>query len=263
MTWMGLIRRLIRSDARLILRDRLLVVLLCVVVVVGVIARFGLPLIDAALADSGTMPSASTTLRFADTYPLWIAFIGLWQAALMPGTVFGFLLLDEKEADTLTVMQVTPVPLRRYLGYRVALPWTLAVVFGLALTPVLEPLLAGSGAGEPPGLFARIVMVLGAALVAPITTLLLATFAANKVQGLAFTKFAGVAGLVILIGWFVPGPWQWTLGVFPPFLVAKAYWMALAGDGGWAWLGVLGLGIVLELGVLAWLLGRFRELAVR
>lgn len=263
MPWSDLIRRLGKSDVRLILRNRMLVLLLCVVVVVGVIARLGLPVIDAALADSGTMPSASTPMRFAATYPLWVAFIGLWQAALIPGTVFGFLLLDEKEDDTLTAMQVTPVPLSRYLGYRVALPWALAVVFGLALVPVLEPLLAGSGAGEPPGFLARVVIVLGAALVAPITTLLLATFAANKVQGLAFTKFAGVAGLVILIGWFVPGPWQWMLGLFPPFLLAKAYWMALAGDGGWAWVAVLGLGIVLELGVLAWLLGRFRELAVR
>jgi fluoroquinolone transport system permease protein len=263
MTWMGLICRLIRSDARLLLRDRLLVVLLCVVVIVGVVARFGLPLIDAALADSGTMPSASTTLRFADTYPLWIAFIGLWQAALMPGTVFGFMLLDEKEADTLTVMQVTPVPLRRYLGYRVALPWALAVVFGLVLTPVLEPLVLelGHDGGDPPGVLARVAIVLGAAMVAPITTLLLATFAANKVQGLAFTKFAGVAGLLILIGWFVPAPWQWALAGFPPFLVAKAYWMVLAGEGGWGL--VLGAGIVAELGLLGWLVVRFRELAVR
>ncbi|MEZ4380383.1 MAG: hypothetical protein R3A79_03490 [Nannocystaceae bacterium] len=132
------------------------------------------------------------------------------------------------------------------------------MVFGVGLFPLLEPLLVGV---EPLGWGMRLLLVLGVAPVAPITTLLLATFAANKVQGLAFTKFGGVAGLTILIGWFVPLPWQWALGVFPPFLIAKAYWLALAGD--LLWIAAYALGVLLELLALSWLLRRFRENAAR
>jgi fluoroquinolone transport system permease protein len=258
MTTLDLVRRLAISDVRLLLRDRMLATLLPVVAIIGVAARFALPAIDVALAEGGTLPNEATTLRFADTFPMLVAFIALWQAALMPGTIFGFLLLDEKEDDTLTVMQVTPVPLTRYLGYRVALPTALAVIFGVGLFPLLEPLLVGV---EPLGWATRLLLVLGVAPVAPITTLLLATFAANKVQGLAFTKFGGVAGLTILIGWFVPPPWQWALGLFPPFLIAKAYWLALAGD--LLWIVAYALGVLLELMALSWLLRRFRENATR
>ena len=259
MSLWALAQRLLRSDVRLIGRDRLLGFLLAMVVVVGVAGVLVLPVLDTKLAAAGVLPGADTTLRFSDTFPMFVAFIGLWQAALMPGTIFGFMLLDEKEDDTLTAMQVTPVPLDRYLAYRVALPTVLAFAFILVLEPTLATVLRADQGQLSWG--QRIPVALAASLVAPTTALVLSIFAANKVQGLAFTKFTGIAGLVILFGWFVPLPWQWALGLFPPFLVTRAYWMALAGESFW-W-AVLALGLALELGLLLTLVRRFRALVVR
>lgn len=251
MSGMQLVRTLGRNDVRLILRDKMLATMLFLVFGMGLIGRWALPALDASLAESGILPSESNPLRFSDTYPLFVAFIGLWEAALMPGTVFGFLLLDEKEDETLVAMRVVPVSLESFLRYRITLAAGLAFVFALVV-PYLIGLVSIP-------LWQHIPIALGASLVAPATTLLLAALAHDKVQGLAYTKFAGVAGLTILIGWFVPLPWQWLCGLFPPYLVAKAWWMALAGESLW-WLSLLA-GVAGELLLIQLLLSRFRRLA--
>jgi len=239
--------RLLRNDLRLIARDPLLVMLSCLVLVLGAVCRFVLPVLDASLAENGIMPSGTTPLRFSDTYPLWVAFIGLWQAALMPGTIFAFLLLDEKEDRTLAAMRVTPVPLRSYLGYRALLPAVLGFVFALVLVPAI---------GHAPIAPGRLVVLAACACVtAPLTTLLIARFAHDKVQGFALTKFGGVAGLIILFGWFVPEPWQWGLCAFPPFAVAKSFWLAVADTPFW-WVPAV-LGALAQLLAIGALLRRF------
>lgn len=250
MTLARLVLTLGRNDVRLILRDRMLVMLLGMAALMGLAARFALPALDASLAAGGVLPSDTVELRFADTYPVWTVFIGLWQASLLPGTAFGFMLLDEQEDGTLIAMRVTPVPMARYVGYRVAQPALLALMFGLALPPLIGH--------APIAAWQLIPIALGASLTAPLAMLLLASFANDKVQGLAYTKFGGVAGLTILFGWFAPEPWQWGLGLFPPFLVAKSYWMAHAGHGLW-WAPLL-VAIVTQLALLRWLLGRFARL---
>jgi len=239
---------LLRNDVRLVFRDRLLVMLLGVILALGAAARFALPALDASFARSDVLPEG---MRFADLYPLLLAFLALWQGALIPGTVFGFLLLDEKEDDTLRALRVTPLPLERYLVYRVSLPAALALAFHLALVPLIGHATLDA--------LRLIPIALTASMVAPITVLLLASFASNKVQGLAFTKFSGVAGLLLLIGFFVPGTAQWAFGLFPPFLVCKSYWMALEGEAVW-WLPLLPAAAMQALAIAA-LTRRFRAIA--
>lgn len=243
------IKKLLRNDARLIARDSLLVVLLCMVVALGIICRQVLPVLDASLARNGILPNESSAMRFSETFPLWVAFIGLWQAALMPGTVFAFLLLDEKEEHTLSAMRVTPVPAAQYLAYRAAVPTVLAVLFACALVPLI-----GYAPVHPLQLLA---LALAGCLTAPIVTLLIATFAQDKVQGFAFNKFGGIAGLLIIFGWFVPLPWQWLMCLFPPFAVAKGYWMAAAGEPWW-WAPTL-FALLSQAGIVAVLLPRLSQ----
>jgi len=245
------VRVLALNDLRLVLRDRMLAVLLLAAFGMGLGGRHALPAIDASLAASGVMPASPGGMRFAETYPLFVAFIAFWQAALMPGTVFGFLLLDEKEDDTLTAMRVTPVPLSTYLVYRAGIPTAFAFLFSLALVPLI-------GLGPLPW-WQHLPLAFSAALVAPIVALMLAMFAADKVQGLALTKFGGVAGLLILVGFFVPLPYQWALGLFPPFLTARAYWWAQAGHPHW-WAPCV-VAILVQLAILRVVVRRFRRVA--
>lgn len=238
---------LLRNDVRLLFRDPLLVVLFVIALVLGLASRAALPAIDEGLRASGVMPSEPGGMIFRETFPLWVAFIGYWQAALMPGVVFAFLLLGEKEDRTLTAMRVMPVPFRRYLLYRVGLPFVVALVFALVV-----PLLIGFA---PIRWWQHVPLALGAATTAPLATLLCARFANDKVQGLAFTKLSGVAGLTIIVGFFLDEPWQWGMGLFPPFLIAKSYWMALDGHALFVLPAVVGASV--QIALLAMLLPRF------
>ncbi len=110
-------------------------------------------------------------------------------------------------------------------------------------------------------LWQMILIAAGGALTAPIVSLFLATFAENKVQGFAYSKFGGVSGWTIMIGFFVAEPFQWLIGLYPPFWISKAYWMALEGTELW-WAALL-VGIVSQAGLIALLVKRFVKVAYR
>ncbi len=253
MQWTQLVGRLGRSDVKLIGRDRFLIFMFIFVVYIAVVLRYGLPWLNTYLADNRVMPGDTIPIPLSDIYPLLIAYMAFYTGALLVGTVFGFVLLDEKDHNTLTAMLVTPVPLSQYALYRAGLPAVLAlfIVLGevLFINQALLPL------------WQLLLISAGAAFTAPIASLFFAIVAENKVAGFAYAKFVGISGWSILIGFFVPEPWQWLIGVFPPFWVSKAYWMALEGQSLW-WLALIA-GIVLQIGLINWLLQRFNKVAYR
>ena len=242
-----------RSDARLIGRDRFLISLFAFVVLIAIVLRFGMPWLNTYLADNGVMPGKTIPMSLAGIYPMLVAYMAIYSGALMVGTVFGFVLLDEKDHNTLKAMLVTPVPISQYALYRIALPVALTFVV------VVAQVLFINQAMVP--LWQLLLLSAGAALTAPIVTLFFATVAENKVAGFAYSKFGGSAGMLIMIGFFVPEPWQWLFGLFPPFWVSKAYWMAFEGRG--LWWAVLAGGVILQIGMIRWFLGRFTKVAHR
>ena len=241
MKYIQWIVRLAVNDVRLIFRDSMLIMLSCFIVVIALFARYMLPIIDSSL-------QASSNIEFSYTFPMWFAFLALWQAALIPGIIIGFLVLDEKEDNTLIALCVTPLPLDFYLIYRVSLAAIISFIFSLlmaALTGLLEIVF-----------WKYVLTAMTCSLLAPIVVLLLASFATDKVQGLALTKFGGVAGLTIMGGWFVSEPYQWLFGIFPPFLTSKAYWMFIEHRAQAWW--ILLLAVFLQAWVLRVLIARFR-----
>lgn len=248
-----LVSKLGRSDLKLIGRDRFLIFMLVFVVYIAAALRFGLPWLNTYLAENNVMPGETIPLSLADVYPVLVAYLAIYTGAMLVGTVFGFVLLDEKDHNTLKAMLVTPVPLNQYALYRAGVPAILAffVIFGQALF-INQAL---------PSLWQLILISAGGALAAPIVALFFATFAENKVAGFAYAKFIGISGWTILAGFFVPEPWQWLIGLFPPFWISKAYWMALEGHGLW-WAALI-TGIVLQIGMIMWFLRRFSKVAYR
>jgi fluoroquinolone transport system permease protein len=248
-----LVARLGRNDVRLIGRDRFLLFMFMFAAYIAIALRYGLPWMNDFLAAQGIMPGATISISLSDIYPMFVAYLGFYTGALLVGTVFGFVLLDEKDNKTLKAMMVTPVRPTQYVTYRVALPAFLAffVTLGMALFINLAQL----------PLWQMVLIAAGASLTASIVALFFATFAQDKVQGFAYSKFGGISGWAFLIGWFVPAPWQWLFGLFPPFWVGKAYWLALEGVSWW-WVALL-VGIVLQLGLIRLLVRRFHDVAYR
>jgi len=241
-------RRLGRNDVRLIGRDLFLIYLLLYINLTALGLRFALPYLDAHFAASGSVPFA-----LSDWYPLLIAYFQFFLGAALVGTIFGFVLIEEKDNHTITALLVSPLPLNQYVAYRVGVP------LGIAFFQIIIAVLIVNVAVPP--LWQLALLSAGASLSAPLALLYLAIFAENKVQALALIKFLGIAGFIIPLAWFIPEPLQFLFGLFPPYWVSKAYWLALEGNP--LWLGSLALGVVLQMVAIVAFSRRFNKVIYR
>ena len=231
-------------DALNVSRDTLLRGMVIVPLGLAAAARWLLPLF---------VGQASTLLHIdvQSFYPKFISYVLLLLAPAICGMVVGFILLDQRDDHTLAALQVTPLPLTTYLGYRLAVPMLLS----LAMTLVALPL-----SGQVSLSLASLLLVaLAAAPLAPLAALFLAAYAANKVQGFAIQKALGIFLLAPYIGAFLPMPWQLLTGLVPTYWPAALLW-GLQDGTSYAWV-MLPAGLVYQLLLLLGLLRRFNRIA--
>ncbi len=205
----------LRTDLQRMLRDRFLLGLLGMALAMALAVRFILPAVAGEL----------DTIDLRAYYPLFVSYVGVCVAALMAGAIGGFLLLESREEATVRALLVTPVPLRRYL----AVLGTGLAVFAAGLS-LVQALLIGLGLPPWPALF---LCALCSSAFAPAIAFFLAGFAGNKVEAFAIMKILGVTGMIPPGAWFLPEPWQWLSGFYPPYLVCKAWWVAAQGGTSW------------------------------
>lgn len=246
---LNILKTFLKNDQKLIFRDSFLIFMTIAGILIALICRYLLPWADQVLMAKSLMPSDTIPFALHETYPMLITFMALYNGTLMSGMMAGFLLLDEKDENTLQAISVTPVPFYYYTNYR----FTLAAVFSFALSVAMLYIINIALLG-----FWQILLFSAAAsLMSVMSALFLVIFSQNKVQGFAMGKFTSLAGWVILAGWFIPEPWQWLLGIFPPFLVHKAYWMALEEQQ--FWLQILGIAIIAQFILIALLTKAFNH----
>ena len=249
-----IVQKIAKNDVKVIGRDSFMIFMFIYIMIMAVILRFALPWLNDLLLENNVLPmefQGITLSTLSDVYPMFVAYMTIYLGAVLIGVIFGFMLLDEKDDNTLKAMLVTPVSINQYILYRIGVPAVIGffgviaamLIINLAMIPIWQ----------------LIPIAAGAALTAPIATLFFAVAAENKVQGFAMSKFIGLAGMGIFVGWFVPEPWQWILGLFPPFWVVKSYWMAVDAQSFW-WLALI-IGIILQLGMIYWLAQRFNKVA--
>ncbi|MEX2583872.1 MAG: hypothetical protein WD766_11390 [Gemmatimonadota bacterium] len=207
-------RSLLRVDARSLLRDPLLGWLLLTPLAIGLLLRY-------------LVPAAAKLLRERADFalsPFEPLIMGgfLMTAPGILGMVIGFLLLDERDAGTLKALRVTPLTMRRYLGYRIALPLTIGIV-----ATMVSYALVGVAAIPFADLLAIAIL---ASFAAPLLVLVLATAAANKVAGFAAVKVINAVNLLPVAAFFVPLPYQLAAGVLPTYWPMRALWSAAAGE---------------------------------
>ncbi|NOK60848.1 MAG: hypothetical protein GFH27_549289n169 [Chloroflexi bacterium AL-W] len=242
------IRQMGRNDVKLVRRDSFLIGMFAYSIAIAVTLRFALPWFANFFAEQDIL-----AFPLQEWYPMFIAYGVIFMGAVLAGMIFGFMLLDEKDDQTIKALLVMPMPLNYYMAYRVGVPAVVAFVMivvemlivNLALPPLLPLLLIAAGA----------------ALTTPITALFFMTFAPNKVQGFALNKVIGVLGLIIIAAWFFEPPLQLIAGVFPPFWISKAYWMVFEGQS--LWWGALTIGVVLQIVLIAVLLRLMKRVLYR
>lgn len=238
------VRTLGRNDRRLVQRDSFLLFMVAYILLIAVGIRFAVPWLAGLLDEQ-------TGFDLAPYYPVIAGWLMAVLGPQIAGTVFGFLLLEEKDNNTLEALMVTPLSLNTFLLYRVL------VATGLGIAMAIVTLLIMGLVDIPVWQLIPIAVVAG--LFAPILMLFFAAMADNKVEGFALLKITGVVGLIPIAAWFVPEPWQYLAGLFPPYWAAKALWIAEAGGSSWP---VALLAGVITSGIVLWLLmRRFNETA--
>lgn len=230
------------SDLKSIRRDSLLVYMVVIPPLMVVLIRLILPWATGYLLERFGFDLLSY-------YPMLLSFFFVLQIPLLFGVLVGLLVLDEKDDDTLTALRVTPISMTGYALYRGGAAVFLSfayVLIALPLTGLLSPSLLPVVAPS----------AILSGLMAPVSALMLATLASNKVEGLALMKALGIFMLGPLAAYFVDSTWQLLFGILPTYWPAKAFWVA--GEGGNFWPYVLA-GAAYNLLLTALLLRRFEQ----
>jgi fluoroquinolone transport system permease protein len=166
-------------------------------------------------------------------YPVLLSYFFLLMTPIVFSMLIGFLLLDERDDNTLIALQITPMTIDQYVAYRVWIPVALTI-------PMMFIVFAIANLGQL-SLWHLFLASLVAAPLGPWFGLFIATFAQNKVQGFALMKGAGFILFAPVIAFFIAEPWQWLFGIAPAFWPMKLYWMLDAGQGGVWWVALVGL----------------------
>ena len=201
-------------DLRNIWRDSLLHWIAVLTPALGLLFRYAIP--PAAVAIEHRFGFDLT-----DYYALIMSFLPIAVAAMI-GTAVGFLLLDQRDDQTMTALLVTPLSLGDYLRYRMGL----LVFVGIALSCITLPLAGLTETTVPQIIVTSIV----AAPLAPIYALFFASVAENKVQGFALMKVLAILVVPCVAAYLVTGPWQIAFGVIPHYWSLKVYWLFAAGS---------------------------------
>jgi fluoroquinolone transport system permease protein len=238
------VRALGALDACSVGRDPLLRSIVLVPLLLAVAVRWLLP---EPVARIGPLIGVDLSASYG-----WLfSYVLLLLPPIICGTVVGFLLLDQRDEQSLRALRVTPLPLWAYLAYRLALPATL----GAGMTLIALPL-AGLA---PESAYILVLAVLLAAPLAPLTALFLGSVAANKVQGFALQKALSILIILPLLAMLLPSPWTLLAFALPTTWPAQLLW-----QGGTEPLAPLGLpvgGLLYQALLMALLLRRFSTLA--
>jgi fluoroquinolone transport system permease protein len=186
-------------DIKHIFRDAMLRIFLFLPLVLILLARFAVPAIVSAfpiLAD----------------YQQYIGMGLCMQTAIMMGFISAFILLEEKDQNILPVLRILPISARFFILYR--LGFSVVTSFLTAYTMLLL-------SDFPP--FFALFLALQYGLVSALIVLFVATFAQNKIEGMALFKGLDLLLLLPLVSFFVPSFWGYFFAVLPMYFTFHWY----------------------------------------
>ncbi|MFP4662162.1 MAG: hypothetical protein ACLFPF_08225 [Halanaerobiales bacterium] len=230
-------------DMRNIWRDELLSWILGMPVVVALLIRWGLPLILETIGDYLEQDLLSHI-------PVLAGYFILLIAPMAAGMIVGFLMLDQRDNNTYTVIKVTPISTYTYFLYTLLMP----LIAGFLIT-FISFYIAGLG---NVGFAGILISSLVASMLSPLSGLTMAVFAENKVQGFALIKGSIILWIPPIIAYFMKPAWEIVFGLDPLYWPCKIYQGVLIGSSfNWVYVlsGALYIGNLIFL-----LLRRFRKI---
>jgi len=142
------------------------------------------------------------------------------QSATMFGFIYGFIFLEEKEENIWQVIQVLPVS-----GFKLV---TSRLLVGMIITTLVSFVLIHWGGIVRFPVWKEIIVSAHFSLAAPLMALYLASFARNKIEGLAQVKVINILVIIPGIIYFIPHKATYLTGIIPTFWSFKSLEMANA-----------------------------------
>ena len=188
-----------------ITRDSFMLFILVIPVFVATLFRFVMPILQGYLIQYFDLS------EYYDFVTIFILVMG----PMMSGMVIGFNLLDDRDENILTYMAITPIRKEGYLLFKVFAPMVAVFVQSAFIL-----LIFNLGDIDYIKILPLIVLC---ALETPMYALIMASFASNKVEGLAFGKLMGISLIGPFVSFFLPSAWRFAAGILPPFWICESY----------------------------------------
>lgn len=188
-----------------IARDSFMIFILVIPIFIAILFRFVMPILQGYLLQY---------FDLSEYYDFATIFI-LVMGPMMSGMVIGFNLLDDRDEDILSYMAITPIRKEGYLLFKVFAPMVMFFVQAIFILFIFN-------IGNIN--FLKIIPLLVLlAMETPMYALIMASFASNKVEGLAFGKLMGISLAGPFLSYFFPSAWRFFGGVFPTFWISESY----------------------------------------
>jgi len=183
--------KLVKNDLRNVVRDRFLVFgMLVYPIMLILFARILVHLISPRI--KGSFEFASPAF-----FPVFLLLFSLF-IPIIYGFISSFLLLDEKDEHLLTVLKVMPISRNNFLATRMFFMSLFAFIVLLIFPP-----LSGLIDATQFNYFAYVPVAVLYSLFTPFISLLVSTFATNKVQAFAIFKISATVFMLPLFAFFL------------------------------------------------------------
>ena len=187
--------------------DAMLVALAFVPLFMGLVFRFGVPMLEGYLC--GRLGRASI---LASYYPIFDLLLSI-MTPIMFTAAGAMVILDEADLGLAKAIAVTPVGRGGYLASRIGVPALLATVYCVIVTLVFK-------LSDMNALQLLLLAVCSGALSVSVA-LMISTLAKNKVEGLAYSKLSGLFVLGLPVALLVPAPFKYASAFLPTFWMTE------------------------------------------
>lgn len=191
-----------KNDLKNIFRDPSIWMPMIAPVIILLLLREGIPILE------GMYPAIVL-------YQALIVALMSCVNAIFPAFFVSFMMLDEKDHQLFAVFRVMPIAPQWFILYRVVFIASISFIFAFATIEI-------SGLIKIE-LLKAIALSSLIALLAPLITLAVVTFAKNKIEGVTLLKGVNMALALPLVAFLVEAPWTRLLGIIPAYWIYKAF----------------------------------------
>lgn len=146
----------------------------------------------------------------------------VFQGGLLFGFVSGFLLLDEKDDETIQVYRISPISIWQFLTLKMAFPSIAAFIYAI-ISFRFNPILVIDG-------WKLVIVAFNFALMSPMLALIVSALGKNKVQGLTFFKAIDLFLIAPFLAFFLPERFEFVFRIFPTFWIFNAPYQLYQGN---------------------------------